>query len=976
MLQKLFTKIMSIENSSSFIIDDEEATAEGIYCSLKAIFGLNAHIIHPKNSLINHSETSVRYAMEIKNFFKNDSLKLKKPIIAIWNSENNNHSSGNAYSILQQRYFWEVLVILPTACSISMVIQEYVSLLNINSSNQASSFLHELINYLNRSGEALEQSITLIPRIKVLENECKQQIYYNDSGWWAISNAIMLILHGNYEFLSYFSDKADRVLGYHLRGIYNRLKLNLTLEIHENTELLLDTRSQSIIQKQVISEKRPFNFSLKDFRDTILYSDGYIDKSLFIKEFIEEKNCAIIISRPRRWGKTLNMQMLECFFQPEIDSNGRFNMIQPNSNLKLFTGISNPSDSRKNSKGLEISRYPDLIESYQGKIPVIFITFKRIDHKSEGAIEQEFRSNIRSAYRMHDYLYKKKLIDAINIFCNPNTDDFIEIAELKIKSICTLEMIIASKIIKLSEDVLTFQKYRDGSSSGLLSDSISFLSMMLYEFYGASCYVIIDEYDAPINGSLGAPTHQFIIDTINAIFSTGLRNNKYVKKAIMTGVMNLVATSPFSGMNHFIEYSLDEPGIYSTYFGLTEVEVEKLLAENVNTYDENLKKKIKNWYNGYDIGGYVIYNPLSILNCINNYRLRSKNPIRPYWIRTGNFDLIKHIFRKLVNKDKMREIFLDSERIECNIPLVIDYNASIYDNDVLYYLLYQAGYLTRSKSCYRIPNKEIKQYFYGEILPIWIKHSFSDKLSITSFIKELVGNIEEIDLYKNAIQFKFLAFIDKSYRTEADFQALIAGLSQLAFINKDYGERHSVFCEAATMHRKRIDSLFLPIKGRSEVAIIHDYKVIQDNIDKVISVLEDGFWQVYMNNYMAKILSLSNLTQYRYFNFILVRVIVFFKDLFGCWSIEIKEFKHTLKEAAALCNIFTQDGKLIEEHQAYYTTNPHQNEKRSAFLLRHSHGSLYELLNTHTNNSDSSPKRQREASDLDIQEPEKHFKSK
>ena len=498
MLQKLFTKIISIENSSSFIIDDEEATAEGIYCSLKAIFGLNAHIIHPKNSLINHSETSVRYAMEIKNFFKNDSLKLKKPIIAIWNSENNNHSSGNAYSILQQRYFWEVLVILPTACSISMVIQEYVSLLYINSSNQASSFLHELINYLNRSGEALEQSITLIPRIKVLENECKQQIYYNDSGWWAISNAIMLILHGNYEFLSYFSDKADRVLGYHLRGIYNRLKLNLTLEIHENTELLLDTRSQSIIQK------------------------------------------------------------LECFFQPEIDSNGRFNMIQPNSNLKLFTGISNPSDSRKNSKGLEISRYPDLIESYQGKIPVIFITFKRIDHKSEGAIEQEFRSNIRSAYRMHDYLYKKKLIDAINIFCNPNTDDFIEIAELKIKSICTLEMIIASKIIKLSEDVLTFQKYRDGSSSGLLSDSISFLSMMLYEFYGASCYVIIDEYDAPINGSLGAPTHQFIIDTINAIFSTGLRNNKYVKKAIMTGVMNLVATSPFSGMNHFIEYSLDE----------------------------------------------------------------------------------------------------------------------------------------------------------------------------------------------------------------------------------------------------------------------------------------------------------------------------------------------------------------------------------------------------------------------------------
>ena len=189
-------------------------------------------------------------------------------------------------------------------------------------------------------------------------------------------------------------------------------------------------------------------------------------------------------------------------------------------------------------------------------------------------------------------MYKKNLIDTIVALSKPDTDDSTERTEyLKNESISALEDRIASKNIQLDNEVISFAKYRGNNCSVPLLDSIKFLTMVLKEFFGERCYVIIDEYDAPINGSLGAPAHDFIVHNISKMFTAGFKKKNFVTKAIMTGVLNFAAVSPFSGMNLFPEYSLEVPGKYSTFFGFTEAEVEYFLTENVQPYDEKLKKR-------------------------------------------------------------------------------------------------------------------------------------------------------------------------------------------------------------------------------------------------------------------------------------------------------------------------------------------------------------------------------------------------
>ena len=973
-LLDLFTNLMDIDFSSPLIESSEEATAVGIYSSLQTIFGVNSYIVDPNLSLTNPYDTITSYAKVIQSFFKADSSNLKKPIIAIWNSENYYRSQENLNLLASDIFSWAILVILPKICKISAVAQEFESLLFIDSFNQPPQFPHDLLTYLNEDCQLLDptDASRSISYLKVIENGSNPQRYNRyDSGWWAISNALMLIMYGNYEFLANFTDTPDRRLGYQLRQVYQKLELNLCSSLPEVPQLLSmegHMDSQYIIQSQVLTKKRKFNFKYNSFRDVVQYSDGYVDKSLFIKEIIEDDECPIIISRPRKWGKTLNMEMIETFFQPEINKDGAFDFSQHNSNWKLFAGSPSSSDPGKKLRKLEISKDLLLMEKHQGKTPVIFLTLQCSGDQSKKNIKKDFRLCISRAYRSHDYIYKNQLIEAIGHY-NEFAGNPSKLVNIKDKSIKALERVVGNNNILISSETQEFADFRNNNPSAHLRSSIYLLSKALNEFYGKPCYVIIDEYDASISSSLGSPNSNIITKILNKVFTTGLKGNNYVQKAIITGVLDLGESSIFSDMSHFSKDTVRDSNKYGIYFGLTEVEVENLLTDNVESYDRKLKKNIKSWYNGYEIGGNVIYNPLSILSCIQSYCLLSENPIKSYWIETESFELIKEMFRNLQDKNEIRDVFLNCECIECGLPVGMNYDVSPDNISSFYYLLYQSGYLTRNNNYYRIPNKEVKQYFFEEMLKIWIKESFSDRINVNKLLNELVENIEEIHLYKEIIQYEFLNFMDSSDKTVADFQALIAGISQLAYLNKISYVKHSVFCESRINNRNRIYTLFLPLKGKSDVAIIHEYKL--SHRDKTAITFEDSFWQIYMNNHLSKVLGLCKEPHYAHLKYILVRVVIFFKDSLGIWSLEVKEFKHTVEAVESISNIFSPNGRLIHNHQLFYSSKSLKIEIRNEFLLHNSYSSLYELLDFYSENHNKNQKRSRDVSSNSIQDPQK-----
>ena len=291
---------------------------------------------------------------------------------------------------------------------------------------------------------------------------------------------------------------------------------------------------------------------------------------MFISAFLKGKT-RIIITRPRRWGKTLNMLMLEAFFQPDVDDIGNIQNI--NQNLKLFTG------GQDNLKPLKIfSSRSELVNEHQGKTPVIFITFSSMIGNTIEKIEQQLRNLISLAYKKHKYIYKSALIDRIHVY-NHHLCDQTKRVDTKNKTIRQLQHSILELGLQLDEETISFKKYLCADPQADLIMSIHFLSDMLYQQFETPCHVIIDEYDSPINSVIGSDLYPTVVDIMHLMFSIGLKNNKYVSRAVMTGVLTLAKASLLSGTNHFQEYPVTKKSKYNEYFGFTEDEVNYLLGK-------------------------------------------------------------------------------------------------------------------------------------------------------------------------------------------------------------------------------------------------------------------------------------------------------------------------------------------------------------------------------------------------------------
>jgi hypothetical protein len=322
----------------------------------------------------------------------------------------------------------------------------------------------------------------------------------------------------------------------------------------------------------------------------------FVDKTLFIKDFLENSAKVLLLTRPRRWGKSSILSMLQHFFSKNLEGLATAGLFE---NLKI-------------SKYLDNSKYTQ----YQATHPVILVSFKDLAGDSFNAIEQKIKGILAKLYTTHDYILKALREHNPKFYHDEKT-----------------YTISINKFVRIME--------KNGDNDDL-TDSLKFLSELLTKYYNKKTFVLIDEYDNAINSAFNKPE---MLEKLTVFFSNLFGaclkdNDSYLEKGLITGILRVAKANIFSGLNNPTEETiLDDK--FSEYYGFTEEEVNDLLAK---VGIEN-KQEIKAWYNGYIVGNNTVYNPWSIMQCISH-----NGNLAPYWVNSANPEMIKDL---LINKSSL-----------------------------------------------------------------------------------------------------------------------------------------------------------------------------------------------------------------------------------------------------------------------------------------------------------------------------------
>ena len=392
-----------------------------------------------------------------------------------------------------------------------------------------------------------------------------------------------------------------------------------------------------------------------DFKEIREKDHYYIDKTLMIRDFLTYRNKVSLITRPRRFGKTLNMTMLREFFDITKDSKAIF-------------------------KDLEImnTEQADLLNSR----PVIYLTFKNCSGRNMGEMSISLAKAIRNEYLRYESIFSETV--------DKTSDDYF--AFYKIYNML--------KGLKQEKGEKTYN-----ADTFLLKSGLAELKKSVSVFYNKNPLVIIDEYDQPlIKAHDMGFREEFSKGIYGSFLGEALKGNDYLGQALLTGIQHVVKESIFSGVNNFVVYTVVDE-IYAPYFGLTENETIKALKDNGFEHTD----EIRNYYNGYNFGGVKVYNPWSILNYMLKKRLDS------FWDKTSTNGLIRELVH-FADFTKDFEKLIKDDQVEVYVNLEASF-MELKEPETLWGLLVNSGYLTIVEDLgyqdyiLRIPNNEVKEEF-------------------------------------------------------------------------------------------------------------------------------------------------------------------------------------------------------------------------------------------------------------------------
>ena len=496
--------------------------------------------------------------------------------------------------------------------------------------------------------------------------------------------------------------------------------------------------------------KKAVPVGIEDFERIINEDYYYVDKTMLIEELLINRAPVTLFTRPRRFGKTLNMSMLKYFFDVK----------DKEENKKLFENLK-VSDSEYMSE--------------QGKYPVIFISMKDLKGNSWEETFNSLKSLISDLYA-----------------------EFKDIRE------------------KMNErDKIKFDKIFYEEEKGNYVTSLKLLSNYLYEYYGKSVIILIDEYDAPIINAFDKGYYNEAINFFQTFYSSALKTNNSLKYGVLTGITRIIKEGIFSGLNNlYVNTILSKD--YSEYFGLLESEV----IEMLEYFDMKYKiEEVREWYDGYIFGESEVYNPWSIVNYVR------EKEIKAYWANVSGNTLLENMLDhagESVYDDLKR--FTDGESIEKYISDGTTIKSLLSNDDEIWQLLLYSGYLTKAKNQdkesdsniynLKIPNKEIRKYFGN----MFLNRFFGTEVKTSILIKALEnGDIKKFEKTLGEIMINMLSHFDLDKEMEKIYQVFMIGL--VGFLMGKY----EIISNDESGYG-RYDLAMIPIKS-NEKAYLMEFKI-------------------------------------------------------------------------------------------------------------------------------------------------------
>lgn len=468
----------------------------------------------------------------------------------------------------------------------------------------------------------------------------------------------------------------------------------------------------------------------------------YIDKSGLIRQLLQEKPSEVtLITRPRRFGKTMGMNMLANFFDIRKDSK------------ELFAG-------------LEIADNTDLCNQWMNQYPTLFLTFKNVDGLNFTATRELLRLQISSLCNKHLYLASSEKVNESdrNIF----------------------------------RQLTDFEK--GSPTDEMLKDSIFLLTRMMKMHFHKPVILLLDEYDVPIAKASNNGYYQQMLDMMRGIMSAALKDNSSLQFAVITGCLRIAKESIFTGTNNFISDTIADSH-FNEYFGFTQAEVDQLLKDaGMTDHAENIKA----WYDGYRFGEYDVYCPWDVMNYLRDLQWNPKTKPKSYWKNTSDNAIIRSFIDYAGNNiTKKLEKLLSGGYITQRIDdsLTYDYLHSSEDN--LWSILYLTGYLTQVReqdvtetlpdgvSALMIPNAEVRDIYETTIMK-WFDESAQTWDRKTLFDAVWRGNSETMTQEMSKLLRRTISYHD--YR-EDFYHAFLAGIftgaGYMVESNKEHGEGRS-----------------------------------------------------------------------------------------------------------------------------------------------------------------------------------------
>ncbi len=465
------------------------------------------------------------------------------------------------------------------------------------------------------------------------------------------------------------------VLLFHIRIINQRV------EGHNIFSELVCVLSEAKGMVKIMTIKTKLPMGIEDFKR--IRSEGfyYVDKTGLIRDFLENEAYVNLFTRPRRFGKTLNMSMLKYFFEIGSDST-------------LFDG-------------LEISKEKELCAEYMGKFPVISVTLKGATGENFAEAKDMLRRIIGKESMRFQFLMQ--------------SDKLTEIEKNQYMALVNTNK---AGVFTMPDEVL--------------KDSLQMLSQLLQRHYDQRVVILIDEYEVPLDKAYQSGYYDVMVELIRVLFGNAFKTNNSLYFAVLTGCLRISKESIFTGLNNFNVHTVKDVQ-YREYFGFTDDEVQALLRDYGFMGKYNM---IKEWYNGYHFGNLDIYCPWDVVSYCHALKMNPSEFPQNYWVNTSSNSIIRSFLGRAnaTTKNEIEQL-INGKSVKKRIHQELTYRDLDSRQDHLWSILFTTGYLTQHGTQTGdltelvIPNKEIQWIFVEQIRDWFEEKTTSNRERLENFCR-------------------------------------------------------------------------------------------------------------------------------------------------------------------------------------------------------------------------------------------------